>query len=1244
MTKFPISQLTPVKDYGEIMVKIIYRILFALCQILFVVSILSAQETDSQKAYNLNARVVQLYRQGKYAEAIPLAQEALHLREHALGPDHKEVATSLNTLAGLYRAMDAYGQAEPLYQRALKIRETKLGIDHIDVSQTLNNLALLYDAMGSYGQAIPLLSRALRIRETKLGPDHPDVAQTLNNLAALYRNMGSYGQAESLYQRALIILEEQLGPYHMDVATGLNNLAFLYYTKGLYSQAVPLLQRALKICEARLPPDDPQVAASLNGLAFLFNTTGVYAQAESLYLRALKIQEAKLGPDHPNIALSLNNLAELYRAMGVYEQAEPLYQRALKIRETKLGPDHQDVAQSLNNLAVLFDAIGAYDQAEPLFQRALKIYEARLGPKHPEVATTLDNLANLYRATGAYGQAEPLYRRALKIYEARSGSDHPNVARTLNNWAELYRATAAYGQAEPLYQRALKIVEEKLGPDHPNVATSLSTWAELYQAMGAYRQAEPLLRRALKIREAKLGPDHPDVASSLNNLAGLYCNKGEYRQAEPLLQRVLKIYEAKLGSDHPYVATSSNNLGFLYHYMGAYDQAEPYYQRAMKILEAQLGPDHPNVATNLNNLAVLYQDMGADSQAEPLFQRALKIREEKFGPEHPDVAQSLNNMIYLWGAMGNFAKIIPASKRLLRLSFQQYHIVLPYLYLSEKRQLDYVQKNSPLSSLWPSLYVQYGGQSAELKPLTSEVLLNQKGIVYEILASRSRSQKSGGTTLQDSLNGIRSQLANASFMDLAASKNVEEWRGYLESLQAEQERLESQLARQGHNPETTKTPLASAQLCQALPEDYALVDFWYFPKYNFVGEKKGWGTRQYLAVVYQKNHEPEILQLGDADSLHHRLIELRQAILSTKLDPTQTREQYSTAEAVIKAKGRQLYRQLFKPLLSALGDKKKVIICADGALHYLPFGVLVDEQNRYLVESYQFHYVSTSREIVQWGKGARGKKDEAVIIADPQFDFAPAQKVASVASKSFEQELSTRHSRDWRQMGFGQLKYTRPEAVAIDSLLKQKGIATKLYLQDQAQEAVLKSVVSPQILHISTHGFFLPDQPELRKPKEIGGFSSIGEFDRTPALENPLLRCGLAFAGANHAESVKEGEDGLATAMEIAGLDLQGTDLVTLSACLTGVGELKSGEGVYGLHRSFLLAGAKTVLASLWSVPDLETKDLMVEFYRRYLFGEKISKSEALRQAQLAVIEQLRKKYGAAHPAYWGAFVCIGEP
>jgi len=1184
--------------------KNIYKILFAFYPLLLAVSMLSCQKAELQKAEELNAQVLQLYQQGQYDQAIPLALEALRLRERALGPDHPDVASSLNNLAALYQAMGAYSQVEPLYQRALKIVEARLGPDHPYVATSLNNLAALYQAMGAYGQAEPLYQRALKIREAKLGPDHPYVATSLNNLAELYKAMGAYGQAQPLYQRALKIREAKLGPDHPDVANSLNNLAALYQAMGAYGQAKPLYQRALKIVEAKLGPDHPDVAISLDNLAGFYDDMGAYGQAERLYQRALKIREAKLGPDHPYVATSLNNLAALYQNMGAYGQAEPLYQRALKIFEAKLGPDHPDVANSLNNLAALYQAMGAYSLVEPLYQRALKIVEARLGPDHPYVATSLNNLAELYKEMGAYGQAEPLYQQALKIYEA------------------------------------------KLGPDHPDVATSLNNLAGLYEAMGAYGQAESLFQRALKIREAQLGPDHPDIAQNLNNLALLYHTMGAHGQAEPLYQRALKIFEAKLVPNHPAVAASLNNLAGLYIDMGTYGQAEPLLQRALKILEAKLGPDHPNVAGSLNNLAGLYYNIGAYSQAEPLHQLALKIREAKLGPDHPTVASSLNNMIYLRGARGNLDKIMPVSKRLLRLDFQKYHTILPYL--SEKRQLDYVQQNSPLSPLWPSLYVQYGRQAAELKPQISEVLLNQKGIVYEMLTSRTRSQKPSGTTLQDSLNSIRAQFANAYLAGPAVTRSLDQHLHYLQFLQAQQERLESQLARQGYESETPKTPITPTQLCQALPEDYALVDFWYFQKYNFVGEKKGWGTGQYLAVVYQKNQAPEILQLGEADSLDNRLNELRRTILTTKLDTTQTKQRHLTAEAVIKVKGRQLYQQLFKPLLSALGDKKKVIICADGALHYLPFGVLVDEQNRYLVESYQFHYVSTGRELLKWkgasGKFASGKTNQAVIIANPDYDFVPSQRpVASVSSKYLGSESSDRRSREWRGMRFDSLKYTGPEAAAIEALLKRYKIATKLYLKDQAKESVLKAVHSPHILHLSTHGFFLP-APEPTNPPRATGPENFATTFRQGLVENPLLRCGLALAGANRAESIRDGDDGLATALEIAGLDLAETDLVTLSACQTGIGDLKGSEGLYGLHRSFLLAGAKTVLASLWSVPDLETKDLMIEFYRRYLSDEKMSKSEALRQAQLAVIEQLRKKYGAAPPAYWGAFVCIGEP
>ncbi len=606
--------------------------------------------------------------------------------------------------------------------------------------------------------------------------------------------------------------------------------------------------------------------------------------------------------------------------------------------------------------------------------------------------------------------------------------------------------------------------------------------------------------------------------------------------------------------------------------------------------------------------------MGSYIKAEPLHQRALAIREKQLDPDHLDVATSLNNIIFLWDSTGNCEKIFLNARRLILLDFHHYHTILPYL--SEKRQLKYIQKNSSLSPLWPSLYVQYGKKYDEFQPLTSEVLLNQKGIVYEVLTSRKQKLKTGNNealNLLDSLSTIRTRLANGYFAELSTIKNMDSHIQFIQFLQTQQERLESQLARQGYPSDLQKPPITTSQLSRSLPEHYVLVDFLYFLIYVFSGEKKGWGNYHYMAVVYQEKGEPEIIHLGEADSIHKSIIELSQAIFENPVTKNKKKQHNLEAEQFVKAKRKKLYQQLFKPLLSAIGQNQKVIICADGPLHYFPFGVLVDEQNRYLVERYQFHYVSTSREILSWGKKQGTSNQNALIFAKSKFQ----QK---------DQEL----------------KQSLAEAMAIDSLLKRNNFSTVLKLDDQARESLLKSTQSPQILHISTHGFFKPAPEELNAAREFApaGFQATV---RRGLVENPLLRSGLILTGNNQTDSTQTGEDGIATALEIASLDLAETDLVALSACVTGIGDLKSGEGLYGLHRSFLLAGAKIVLASLWSVPDLETRDLMVEFYRLYLSDSKMSKTEALRQAQLAVIKNLREKYGAAPPAYWGAFVCIGE-
>jgi tetratricopeptide (TPR) repeat protein len=500
-------------------------------------SISAAQQPD--EASELNKKLIELYNAGRYADAVPLGQQLLAIREKALGRDHPDVATALNGLGELYRHQGRYADAEPQYRRSLAIREKALGRDHPDVAQSLNNLALLYSDQGRYADAEPLYQRSLAIWENALGRDHPYVAAVLNNLAELYRSQGRYADAEPLNRRSLAIWEKALGRDHPYVATALNSLAELYREQGRYADAEPLLPRALAIRERALGPEHPDVGQSLNSLALLYYSQGRYAEAEPLYQRSLAIAEKTLGRDHPDVAMALSNLAALYRDQGRYAEAEPLYQRSLAIREKVLGRDHPDVAQSLNNLAALYQVQGRYAEIEPLYHRSLGIWEKALGRDHPEVATSLNNLAELYRGQGRYAEAEPLYQRSLVIREKALGRDHPNVANSLINLAVLYQVQGRYADAEPLYHRSLGIWEKVLGRDHPEVATALSNLAALYRDQGRYADAEPLYQRSLAIYEKVLGRDHPDVARTLNHLAWMYNNQARYADALPIIRRTL---------------------------------------------------------------------------------------------------------------------------------------------------------------------------------------------------------------------------------------------------------------------------------------------------------------------------------------------------------------------------------------------------------------------------------------------------------------------------------------------------------------------------------------------------------------------------------------------------------------------------------------------------------------------------------------------------------------------------------
>jgi tetratricopeptide (TPR) repeat protein len=361
---------------------------------------------------------------GQYAEALPLCKCALRISEKALGPEHPEVAATLNNMALLLDSQGKYFDLLPLYERALRISEKALGPGHPSVAATLNNMALLLQMQGKYVDSLPLYERALRIKEKALGREHPSVAATLDGMALLLQRQGKYAEALPLYERALRIKEKALGREHPSVAATLNGMALLLQRQGKYAEALPLYERALRIKEKALGPEHPEVAATLDGMAVLLQSQGKYAEARPLYERALRIKEKALGPEHLSVATTLDGMAVLLQRQGMYGGALPLYERALRIEEKALGPEHLSVATTLKGMALLLQRQGKYKEALPLYERALRIKEKALGREHPSVATTLNNMALLLQSQGKYGEALPLYERAIAIGETALGAEH----------------------------------------------------------------------------------------------------------------------------------------------------------------------------------------------------------------------------------------------------------------------------------------------------------------------------------------------------------------------------------------------------------------------------------------------------------------------------------------------------------------------------------------------------------------------------------------------------------------------------------------------------------------------------------------------------------------------------------------------------------------------------------------------------------------------------------------------------
>jgi CHAT domain-containing protein/Tfp pilus assembly protein PilF len=951
---------------------------------------------------------------------------------------------------------------------------------------------------------------------------------------------------------------------------------------------------------------------------------------------------------------------------GKYDEAIPLVEHALEIRERVLGPEHLDVAYSLTGLGILYGQRSDYAKAEPFYQRALTIIEKVKGPEHPSLVTYLNNLANHYRNRGDYAKAEPLYQRALTIIEKALGPEHPHFANSLDNLANLYSDRGDYAKAEPLYQRALTIIEKVLGPEHPDFADSLHDLANLYSDRGNYAKAEPLYQRALTIMEKVLGPEHPGFADSLNDLANLYTNRGDYAKAEPLYQRALTIIEKVLGPEHLDVANSLNNLAILYAAKGDIAQAVAFLSRAMAV-------DERNFALNLSvgserqKLAYLSLfSQGTDftlslqSQAAPNDPQALDLA---FTTLLRRKARGLDAMTDTIATLRRhatpedqerFNKLADARSRLAAFALKEPDAAKSDTYRKSIEELG--AKVDELEAELSSHSVKLPEQTQPVTLAAVQAVLPVASALVEFAYFTPVNPKTNKSMSPRYLAYLLLAQGQPKWVDLGEAAKIDHavgaWRKALRdpnstNVNRRARAVDEKVMRPvrsllGKAAGDTRRLLIAPDGALNLIPFAALVDEhnrYLIERYSISYLTSG---RDLLRLQTSESSQATPLIVANPDFGRFATIALRGGRHSDKSRaPDQVRAQIDPSQIFFQplpaTEDEALAIKAVLPNASVLRREEATETALKQAsrpqiLHIATHGFFFNYQEPSPAQDDRMKIISP--DIAQ-------PASAQTAIYTVQLEAVPALETANEKVKGLKAQGVNAYIVKCKVKGQGTFfrvrvgKFpTRTEARKYGADLQEKGIASEFFVMHYRppQADLMEPAVAMAKPANSTSETAPP--PDSQSVTKLSSDLRLSKF--AAQVKNPLLRSGLALAGANHGKNGDD--DGVLTALEAAYLDLSGTKLVVLSACDTGVGEVKNGEGVQGLRRALVLAGSESQVMSLWPVSDEATKDLMIPYYKALQQGE--GRGEGLRQVQLRM---LRGRKDRRHPFYWAAFIQSGE-
>ena len=825
--------------------------------------------------------------------------------------------------------------------------------------------------------------------------------------------------------------------------------------------------------------------------------------------------------------------------------------------------------------------MGKFAIAEKKFTGAKSIFEEAGLTENLGYIKTIANMGLLYGTMGRFTQAEGYTVEALDARRITFGENDIGVAASLNNHAVLHYNLGRYNESEKGFAEAIGIVVENNLKAAMPYAIVLNNQAMLFQAIGRYEQAVEILQEAISTAEKLQGSKSKNHLKFLSNLALLYQQMGKYSDAESIYLGM----EKRLVKNSPDLGSMLNNQAALYLVMGKQEQVEALFKRSAEIFKSAVGEESPAYAKATSDLGNFYRDKKRYTEAEPLLTKALAIRELSLGKNHPLYVQSQEDLSFLYWKKNEWQKAYAGYTEVMNKSLDFINRYFPPM--SEAEKTKYWDVLQPRFQRFYNFAVE---GSAENKSLLRDLYEYHIATKALLLNSTSKVRKSifasGDAPLIRDYVAWLDQKEQLARLYAYSKTDLKEQKINLDSIENAANAMEKKLSERSKDFSQgySSARITLSDIAELLGENEAVVEIIRVRKLSDTLTPDA----KYVALVLEKGASlPRMIELENGQQLETRYSKFyRNAVQGRVADD------YS-------------YDQYWEPVESALQGKKQIYISPDGVYNQINLNTLKKPGADYVINRYDLVILGNSKDLIaaKKSKSSTAKKS-ATLLGFPDYGGA------SIAA----------------------LPGTKVEIDGISKILKAAGFQVVQLMQSAASESNLKNVNAPALMHIATHGYFLADVES-----QTSGFGIHLEN----ANANPLLRSGLMLTNAARTVSgtampnLESNDNGILTAYEAMNLNLEGTDLIVLSACETGLGDVKAGEGVYGLQRAFLVAGAEALIMSLWKVDDAATQQLMTNFYTNWIkLG---NKQKAFKQAQL----QLMSKY--KEPYYWGAFVMMGQ-